>query len=183
MPVALCALAVALLLAACGGEGAERPILLVSGRDDHGLVAQDEVEVLDRPDGRPVAKVTDGTLVSVLGEDHEWLEVETLEGRRIAGWVNDFYLRGQVHVVGDPPACPVPLRGAPGGPPFAELAASAQVVLVDHHGDWVGVQPLGDDRLGVVPRAFISELPGPAPEPGARCEEVEVPADAEPHAH
>ncbi len=142
----------------------------MSGKDDHGLVAQEVVEILDRPEGRAVGNVPDGTLVYVVGEDREWLEVETLEGRRVVGWINDFYLRGQVHLVGDPPACPVPLRGEPDGAPFAELAASQQVVLVDHHGDWVGVQPVGDDRLGVVPRGFVSELPGPPAEPGVPCQ-------------
>ncbi len=183
MPVAVYGLAVALLLVACGGSAAERPILLLSGKDDHGLVAESEVEILDRPDGRAVGMVPDGTLVYVLGEDREWLEVETLEGRRVVGWVNDFYLRGQVHVVGDPPACPVPLRGEPGGQAFAELAASQQVVLVDHHGDWVGVRPIGAGRLGVVPRAFVSELAGPSGEPGVPCAEVEVDPDARPHRH
>ncbi len=75
------------------------------------------------------------------------------------------------------------MRGEPNGPPFAELAPSQQVVLVDHHGDWVGVQPLGDDQLGVVPRSYISELAGPPPLADVPCDAIEVDPAASQHRH
>ncbi len=171
------------------GEAVARPLLLVSGRDDHGALAQAEVALLDGPDGSAVGTVPDGTLVEVLGTRGEWIEVRAIVGAPVdvAGWVNDFFLRGQVHVVADPPACPVPLAGEPGATPYATLRPSEQVVLVDHHlapdGLWVGVQPLQDDAIGLVPFAWVRELPGPVASEGEACEDVTLDPEAVPHQH
>lgn len=91
----------------------EPRLVLVSGRDDHGMVATDRVPLYDAPEGdRQVAVVHDGTLAEVLETDGQWLRVRAVEGPSAIGWVADFYLRGETRLVGAPPSCSVRLDGA-----------------------------------------------------------------------
>lgn len=169
-----------------------RPIVLVSGRDDHGLVELDEVPLLAEPalegDEVVVTTVPDGTLVRVLGDDGgSWLEVVPLAGG-LAGWIDDHRLRGTAHVVGEEPACATPLHAEAAGPVLAELRASEQVELLDDHttpdGElWVGVRTLQGGELGLVPAARLSQQPGPQPLPGVDCATIEPDPEAVPHQH
>lgn len=137
-------LAAAALLSGCGAgeEPPRRGLLLLSGRDDHGLVAEPLVALSHEPGGRGHAHaVRDGTLVRVVATRGEWAYVRTLEGARVDGWVNDYYLRGVVH------AC------APG------LPRSAQVELLAFQGERVRVRTVETPRDAVVPRAALSEVP------------------------
>lgn len=185
----LVTLALAASVTACSaGAAVERDILLVSGRDDHGDLAQASIELLSRPDGTVVADVADGTLVRVTGSDAEWLEVETLERDLARGWVNDFYLRGTVHVVGDEPACPVLAYVDGDTTETVELLPSEQVELVDvhdHDGEaWVRVRSVTrEGATAFLRRDLLQELPGPAPRPGVACADV-APLPAQPaHTH
>lgn len=141
-------LALTLACAACGGgeQAAKpeppRPILLVSGRDDHGLLVEPEVALSERPDGPAAARLKDGTLVRVVDTSGEWLKVRTLEGAARAGWINDYYLRGTVHL-----DC-----GSPLGP-------SAQVELLDVDLGRVRVRSLEGGRVAWVDRTTLSERP------------------------
>jgi hypothetical protein len=165
----LVVLAVAVVDAGCGGGSPEsppeRPIVLVSGRDDHGLLAQPRVGLSENPDGPPRAWVRDGTLVVVVGSRGEWLRVRATEGRA-AGWVNDYYLRGTVHLVGPDPDCPVPAWERPAWRQSGAFPASAQVELLEVRRTagqrWVLVRSLENRRVGWVPGAAVSELPAPA---------------------
>jgi hypothetical protein len=146
LPVAL---ALALACTACGGDGGNaaspdvpRSILLVSGRDDHGTLVEPEVALGERPEGPAAAKLKDGTLVRVVATEGEWLRVRTLEGRVREGWINDYYLRGTVHL-----DCASPL-----GP-------SAQVELLDVDLGRVRVRALEGGRVAWVDRATLSERP------------------------
>ena len=143
-------LGAALACAGCGGGEAakpepERPILLVSGRDDHGLLVEKTVGVSAEPGGRADKHLRDGTLVRVVALHGEWLRVRALEGSARTGWLNDYYLRGTVHL-----DCSSPL-----GP-------SAQVELLDVDLARVRVRSLRDGRVAWVQRKAVSELP-------ARC--------------
>lgn len=90
----------------------EPRLVLVSGRDDHGMVVTDKVPLYDAPQGaRQVGDVRDGTLVEVLETDGQWLQVSTVEGPDATGWVDDFVLRGEARLVGAPPSCSVRLGG------------------------------------------------------------------------
>ena len=134
------------MLSGCGGGGAggvpERELVLVSGRDDHGLLVQERVTLAAEPEGEPEqASVGDGTLVRVVETRGEWLRVRTVEGRRAEGWVNDYYLRGTVHVC------------APGLP----RSAQAEILSVGPRG--VRVRTVEGARVADVPRASVSELP------------------------
>lgn len=86
------------------------PLVLVSGRDDHGEPASVDVPLYSSPAGRmPVGRVRDGTLARVVAVEGTWLQVRTVEGPLLEGWVDDFYLRRQLHLVGRGPACRVRL--------------------------------------------------------------------------
>lgn len=72
------------------------PVVLLSGRDDHGLLAEREVALVGAPGAtRAVTQVADGTLVRVLDERGEWLRVQSLLQPQAVGWVNDYYLRNR----------------------------------------------------------------------------------------
>lgn len=71
-------------------------VVLLSGRDDHGLLTEREVALVSAPGAtRAGAKVADGTLVRVLDERGEWLRVQSLIQPQVIGWVNDYYLRNR----------------------------------------------------------------------------------------
>lgn len=142
LPLALLAAAT---LAGCGGGGSggsvERELLLLSGRDDHGLVAERVVALTHEPEGRGHAHaVAAGTLVRVLAARGEWLHVETLEGPRVDGWVNDYYLRGVLHVCA------------------AGIPRSAQAELLAFDGRHLRVRTLDGAHEANVPRDAIFEL-------------------------
>lgn len=83
-------------------------LVLVSGRDDHGMVELRRVPTYDAPEGEHVVGVIrDGTLARVVDVDGQWLRVETVEGASITGWIDDFRLRGEARLVGPPPSCSV----------------------------------------------------------------------------
>lgn len=168
-------------------DGFDRPIVLASGRDDHGLLANPTVDLLDAPSGQVVGSVADGTLVEVLATEATWLRVRALTADGITGWVDDFHLRGTAHLVGEPPACPVATYGDDGASVYAAVPPSTQVELFDHHrtpdGAWVGVRPLGEEEIVLVPEDVVQELPGPAPVPGTACQTITPVPTARPHEH
>jgi hypothetical protein len=70
------------------------PVVLVSGRDDHGLRALLAVPLYQAPDDSTVvARVPDGFLARVLEQRGTWLKVQALQLPAAIGWVDDFYLR------------------------------------------------------------------------------------------
>ncbi|MGH8893613.1 MAG: hypothetical protein ACRDWY_09980 [Actinomycetes bacterium] len=152
-------------IAARPDDGTGR-IVLVSGKDDHGLVTSARVALLAAPNAADaVGAAGDGTLVEVVGTHGEWLEVRTVEGRAAQGWVNDFYLRGVVHLVGPPPSCHVTVGGRrhPAGGQATVEAVQADRVLVrattGRHQGWVDrsvvreLAPTGADGCTLVAAA------------------------------
>lgn len=100
---ALLAAALGLLAQGCAAS-APGPIVLVSGRDDHGLVARAAIGLQRSPeDGTFSGSVPDGTFVRVVGQRGQWLQVRSFSVPAEQGWVNDFYLRS-IAVRTDPPA-------------------------------------------------------------------------------
>lgn len=157
-------------VAAAAATSADR-MVWVSGRDDHGMVAEESVAVYDGPDGsRVVGRVPDGTLAHVLSTDGQWLRIRTADGRPVTGWIDDFFLRGQVRLVGAAPGCAVELSGR-----WQE--GGALVVVRDLRGDRARVESVADpDVRGWVLRSDLQELPPQGP----RC--GDVPLDDR-HAH
>lgn len=150
-----------LLLSGCGGTavGASggRPdgrLVMVSGRDDHGLLSRETVVVYGDPAGvEPVGRIEDGTLVRVSRIEGSWLEVSTAEGRAVRGWVDDYFLRGVVRLVGPEPSCAVTLAGD-------EVEGGTAAVVSAVRGSRVLVAAASDPgRRGWVPRGQLQELP------------------------
>jgi hypothetical protein len=162
---------VVLLGAGCGerADSAEgRPdgrLVLVSGRDDHGNLSLDAVPVYDGPgQAAVVGRVTDGTLARVTDVDGQMLEVVTAEGDSVAGWVDDFHLRGVLHLVGPAPTCRARLAGSLREP-------GMQVVVMGVRNGEVLLQAVADpEARGWAAREFVRELPPQGPscdaEPG-----------------
>ena len=70
------------------------PVVLVSGRDDHGLRSLLAVPLYQAPDDATVvARVPDGFLARVLEQHGTWLRIQALLLPSAVGWVDDFYLR------------------------------------------------------------------------------------------
>jgi hypothetical protein len=137
----------AALLAGCGGgparTAAERDILLVSGRDDHGLVVQKTVGLSDWVGGEPSTHVPDGTLVRVESTHGEWIQVQAIERISARGWVNDYYLRGTAHVT----------------QAVGPLTRNAQVELLEVKNERVRVRSTQTSDVAWVERRFVAELP------------------------
>lgn len=156
-----------------------RPVLLVSGKDDHGLPAQAHVALTADPvfGARATTEVDDGTLVRVLEARGEWHRVAPLERTGQSGWIHDFSLRGSVHVRALD-GCRVPLSPAPGVPGDDGLPDSAQAEMLGaarrRGALWIRIRGLAGARpAGWVRRDVLDELParrrcGGAPTPGVR---------------
>lgn len=161
---------------ASGGSGpaVQRPVLLVSGRDDHGLVELASVPLLDRPQGQPVGAVQDGGLVRVLQVQGTWHRVADLHGAS-EGWVDDYRLRDTVHLVGGGSDC---------RPRLGEvlLASGEQAELLDAGPDGVLVRLLrSPDVTGVVPASALQQSPPRGP--GACTDVPRYATDGHVHAH
>lgn len=152
----------ALLVAAAGTVAATRAapavtgdgrLVLVSGRDDHGLLATAQVTLRDRPasDAAEAGQVTDGTLARVVEIRGNWLRVRAAEGPAAQGWVDDFFLRGGVHLVGPPPTCAVPFDGG-------TLPEGEQAVVLDLRDGHARVRVNRTGATGWVERTVIREI-------------------------
>lgn len=174
--VAVVGLAAGLLgLVRAGEAGGDRSIVLLSGRDDHGIAVRDTVPLHDAPDGEVVAEVPADALAEVHGQRPPWLRVTVLEGSPVTGWVDDFLVRGDLHMVDpDAPACAVTTD-------VGVLPPSARVRVVDiHESGMVGVHAAAGGPEHHVPRGLVRELPGPRPPEDGDCTTV---ADTEAPAH
>lgn len=143
---------------------------LVSGRDDHGVAVATSRELHASPDGDVSDTISVGTLVAITDEQTPWLYVATVEGPALEGWIDDFVLRGTVHVVlPDTPACPPTVANM-------VLEPSAQVRIVDHHdtpdGPEVGIRLVTTQREYHVPRDWLQDWPGPAGTAATDCRNV-----------
>lgn len=157
-------------------------IVLVSGRDDHGLEVADELPLHDRPGGSQIRTVPADTLAVVTEKQGTWLRISTLDGSPpTQGWIDEFLVRGQLHLVHpQAPGCAVATAEG-------ELPASARVRVVDVHPTasgrlGVGVVPVAGGAEHHVERSWLRELPGPQPVDGDDCEAAEdVPLEVHEH--
>lgn len=156
---------VALSSAGCGGGAATQPderpdgrLVLVSGHDDHGELREHEVAVYrEAAQRKVVGRVVDGTLARVTAVEGQMLRVVTAEGESVRGWVDDFHLRGTLHLVGPAPTCRAPLSGSLQEP-------GMQVVAWEVRGGKVLVESVADPSThGWVARDLVRELPPRGP--------------------
>ncbi|MEA2574999.1 MAG: hypothetical protein QOH93_2297 [Chloroflexia bacterium] len=72
-------------------------IVMISGRDDHGLLQDPSVSLFDAPESNTVvARASDASFARVVGQRGEWIKVQLLGSPEAVGWVNDYYLRSRV---------------------------------------------------------------------------------------
>ncbi len=76
-------------------------VVMVSGRDDHGLVQEPIVSLFNSPDDSTVlARVLHGSFARVVEQRGEWLRVQLITSPQSVpqsmGWVNDYYLRSRM---------------------------------------------------------------------------------------
>ena len=72
-------------------------IVMISGRDDHGLLRDSRVKLQRGPDDETaVGFAANGSFARVVEQRGEWLKVQLVEDAEGLGWVNDFYLRGRM---------------------------------------------------------------------------------------
>jgi len=153
------ALLVLLPAAACGSASAHdtaRPdgrMVLVSGRDDHGFQAFPTLGLYGGPGSHhEVGRVADATLVHVTEISGSWLHVVSAEGKAATGWIDDFHLRGVVHLVGPAPSCRATVDGRP-------VQAGLQVVVQQLQGNRVLVTGVVDKKFrGWTTRDAVQEL-------------------------
>lgn len=134
--------------------GSDGRLVLVSGRDDHGMLAHEQVEVYDAPESTTSSgRVPDGTLARVVQADGQWMRIETAEGQPVSGWIDDFFLRGEAHLVGPPPEC---------RPRVGDQSQEAGLLVVVYgvrEGE-VLVESAGETPVrGWTPRDAVQELP------------------------
>lgn len=189
--VAAAGLLMAATLSALSTEPAAGPlpVVYVSGLDDHLLPAYESVPVHESPGGRVIGFTPVDVLARVHGEKGEWLDIELI-GAELRGWVADYYLRAELHVVNPgTPGCPVDTSHAAGDPPHHQLHPSTRVRLLDavEQGSytWVLVRSLLTDGISWVDRAVLSERPGPdirRAATGTACGDI-LPEPVVPHTH
>lgn len=69
-------------------------IVLVSGRDDHGLLQMAEVPLYAEPEATEItAHVRDGEFAEVLEIRGTWLRIRPVADPSSSGWIDDFFLR------------------------------------------------------------------------------------------
>lgn len=78
-------------------QRASGAIVMISGRDDHGLLQEPSVSLFDAPQGDTVvARTPNGTFARVVEQRGEWLRVQLLGNPQAVGWVDDYYLRSRL---------------------------------------------------------------------------------------
>ena len=138
-------------------EGTRR-VVMVSGRDDHGLVATKNVALRSVPAGGDVVgHLPDGTLAQVREVRGNQVRVSA---SGLTGWVDDFVLRGELRLAGPPPGCRVSLAGL-------DLPAGTRVEVLSLDGATADVRLLDSPyAVGTVAASLITEM---APLPGQSC--------------
>lgn len=155
-----------LAVAGCGAHppalpAGSRHVVMMSGRDDHGLLANPNVLLTSGPgSGSVVGPLASGTLVDVLEVRGTQLKVSA---RGVTGWVDQFETLGELRLAGPPPSCVVRVGGT-------AYPAGTRVQVLQHGGRVVAVQLLdGSDRAFVVPVSRVVDRP---PAPGRSCPDL-----------
>lgn len=140
--------------------------VLLSGVDEHGLIAEHELTLLQEPDAAadPGPIVHTGIPAAVLEIRHggpqnlqRFYQIETISGD--VGWISDYYVR-RVAYLYDAESETVPLFAAPNGQEVARLPNISPVAVKQPTvGDWWLVQAVEDGTLGWVQAELVKESP------------------------
>lgn len=139
--------------------------VLLSGVDEHGLIAEHELALLQEPDAAagPGPIVHTGVPAAVLEIRHggpqnlqRFYRVETINGD--TGWISDYYVR-RVAYLYKADSETVPLFAAPEGQEVARLPNISPVAVKQPNGAWWLVQSVEDGTLGWVQAELVKESP------------------------
>lgn len=153
------------LTAACGHAAAAGPpvtrhVVLVTARDDHGLLVDRQVVLVAAPgDAQVTGVLPSGTLADVRQVRGTQVLVSA---RGATGWVDDFSLRSDLRLTGPPPSCAVQVAGR-------SLAAGTRVEVLRLNAGQALVRLSEGRASGWVPQAAVTDL---APAPGHRCPDL-----------
>ena len=135
-----------------------RRVVMVSGRDDHGLVASPNIVLRSAPGGGDVVgRLPDGTLAQVREVHGNQVRVSA---SGVTGWVDDFALRGELRLAGPPPGCRVRLAGH-------DVGAGTRVEVLSLYEGTARVRLI--DPPGTIGTVATSEIAELAPLPGQSC--------------
>lgn len=142
--------------------------VLVSGVDEHGLIAEHELNLMAAPilEADVERLVHTGTAVAVqeirqTGPQNlrRFYRVMTIEGD--SGWISDYYVR-RVGYLFNENGTDVPIFAAPEGSEVSRLPNVSPVTIKDPtRPDWWIVQTMAGDLTGWVPVSFVKESPEP----------------------
>ena len=142
--------------------------ILISGVDEHGLIAEDELQLLvdPEPDAGVLANLPTG--VPVLVEEkintgpqnlRRFYRVLALNG--MSGWISDYYVRRVVYIF-DISRQTVRLYDAPDGEVAADITNIYPVAIVDaSRPDWWEVQTADGQYRGWILAEQVKESPEP----------------------
>lgn len=147
----------------------EGPIwVLLSGVDEHGLIAEHELTLLTEPSPTAAAGplVHTGISASVLEIQHggpqnlqRFYRVETVDGA--TGWISDYYVR-RVAYLYDEASDGVSLYAAPNGQVVTRLPNVSPIALKEPtDAEWWLVQSVENETVGWVMAAYVKESPSP----------------------
>lgn len=159
-------------VAISGAEGEtlaiqEGPLwVLLSGVDEHGLIAEHELTLLQEPDAaaEPGPIIHTGIPAAVLEIRHvgpqnlqRFYRVETVNGD--TGWISDYYVR-RVAYLYEADSDMVSLFAAPDGQEVTQLPNISPVAVKQpRDGEWWLVQAVQDGTLGWVRADLVKESP------------------------
>jgi len=140
--------------------------VLLSGVDEHGLPAEDNLTLLADADPQAAAliQIHTGSPVIVLEIRQEgpqglqrFYHVQTLDG--ITGWISDYYVRRQAYVFNSE-GTTVPIFDKPRGAEIAQLENITPVTLRQpQDAVWWQVSTLDGNVIGWVEYKFVKESP------------------------
>lgn len=140
--------------------------VLLSGVDEHGLIAEHELTLLTSPDptASQEARVHTGVAAAVQEIRHtgpqnlqRFYHVQTVTGA--SGWISDYYVR-RVAYLYDANSSKVTLYSSPDGLEVAQLPNVSPVMIkIPTDDEWWLVQAVQTGTLGWVRVTFIKESP------------------------
>ena len=142
--------------------------VLVSGVDEHGLIAEHEVTLLsDAAVDAPITASIYTGAPATINEIRQggpqnlrrFYHVTLVDGRQ--GWTSDYYIRRLAYLF-DETRTAVALYAAPDGTKVGEVANVTPVVLRDAtQPDWWLVQTVDNSQVGWVPASMVKESSEP----------------------
>ncbi len=140
--------------------------VLLSGVDEHGLIAEHELTLLSSPDPTAAqeARVHTGVAASVREIQHtgpqnlqRFYQVQTVTGH--TGWISDYYVRRVVYLF-DANNNTISLYSSPDGQEIEQVANVSPVTIkVPTDAEWWLVQAVQTGTHGWVRASFVKESP------------------------